>query len=65
MLIEHWYTKGRIDTDLARAIGVDQSLVSRWVSGATEPTLERKIQIGRAIGVDSRMIFAENTRKGN
>jgi len=58
-LIEHWYTKGKNDSDLAKALEVDQSLVSKWVSGAVEPPLDRKIQIAKIIGIDSRFIFPE------
>lgn len=58
-LIEWWYSRGRNDSDLARSLGVDHSLVSRWVSGKEEPTLERKIQIAKTIGVDSRLVFPE------
>lgn len=49
----------RTDSDLARALEVDQSMVSKWITGAKEPPLERKIAIARAIGVDSRQIFPE------
>ncbi len=58
-LIEFWYSRGKTDSDLARAMGVDQSLVSKWITGTREPPLERKIQIAREIGVDSRQIFPE------
>jgi len=60
MLIEYWYPKDRTDTDLAKAAGVDQSLVSRWISGKAEPTLDRKIKLAKVIGVDSRLIFPES-----
>ena len=59
ILIEHWYSNGRTDSDLARAIQVDQSLVSRWVAGISVPPIERRIQIANAIGVDSALIFSD------
>jgi len=58
-LIEYWYPKNRTDGDLAKLIGVDQSLISKWLAGTTEPPLERKIQLAKALGVDSRMLFPE------
>lgn len=61
-LIEHWYSKNRTDSDLAKALNVDQSLVSKWLSGTVAPTLERKIQIAKTIGIDSRFIFPETTK---
>jgi len=47
---------------LARSIKVHQSLVSKWLSGAVEPPIDRKIQIAKAIGVDSRLIFPEEKK---
>lgn len=58
-LIEWWYPKGNTDSDLARALGVEKTSVCRWVNGEREPSLERKIAIGRVLGVDSRLIFPE------
>lgn len=60
-LIEYWYPKGRTDSDLAKAIGVDHSLISKWINGAVEPPLERKIQLAQTIGVDSRLLFPEES----
>ena len=62
-LIEYWYPKNRTDSDLAKSIGVDQSLISKWLSGTTEPPLERKIQMAKVLGVDSRMLFPENNKR--
>lgn len=61
-LIQLWYSRGRTDSDLARSIKVHQSLVSKWLSGAVEPPIDRKIQIAKAIGVDSRLIFPEEKK---
>ena len=45
-LIENWNVKmNRTDADLAKALGVDHTLVSKWINGAVQPPLERKIQI--------------------
>lgn len=59
-LIENWYPRNRTDSDLAESLGVDGSLVSKWLSGAIDPPIERKIQLARALGVDSRMLFPES-----
>lgn len=58
-LIEHWYGENRNDADLARALGVDHTLVSKWLCGVVEIPLERKIRIAKILGVDSRLIFPE------
>lgn len=58
-LIEHWYSRGKNNSDLARILEVDPSLVSKWLSGVAEPTFEKKIAIARALLVDSRIIFPE------
>lgn len=60
-LIEFWYPRGKTDSDLARALQVDQGLVSKWIAGKIDPPLERKIQLAREIGVDSRQIFPERS----
>ena len=58
-LIEHWYPQGRNDADFAKALGVDHTLVSKWINGVVEPPIKRKIQIARTLGVDSRILFPE------
>lgn len=58
-LIVNWYPQGRTDLDLARAMNVDQSLISKWLSGAQEPPIDRKVQIAKVLGVDSRLIFSD------
>lgn len=58
-MIEHWYIRDKTDSDLARALGVDYSLVSKWLNDVIEPPIERKIQIAKVIGVDSRLIWPE------
>lgn len=62
-LIEYWYPKNRTDGDLAEMMSVDKSLISKWLSGTAEPPLERKIQLAKALGIDSRMIFPETKQK--
>jgi transcriptional regulator with XRE-family HTH domain len=61
-LILSWYPQGKNDSDFAEALGVDQALVSKWATGAIAPPLERKIQISKVLGVDSRLIFSEENR---
>ena len=58
-LIVSWYSQGKLDVDLARALEIDQSLLSKWLSGVLEPPIERKIQVAKALGVDSRLIWPE------
>lgn len=58
-LIEHWYSQNRTDADLARRLEVSHAAVSQWINGEEEPTLARKIQIAKALMVDSRMIWPE------
>lgn len=62
-LIEHWYPQNRTDSDLAKALGVDHTLVSKWLCGVVDPPIERKIQISKVLGVDSRLIFPEEDKK--
>ena len=57
MLIEHWYTKGRNDTDLGKRIGVTQSMINKYIHEKSEIPLKRKIQLAEVIGVDSRLLF--------
>ena len=60
-LIVNWYPQGKLDVDLARALEIDQSLLSKWLNGALEPPIERKIQIAKTLGVDSRLIFPDQS----
>jgi len=62
-LIKNWYSKNRTDSDLAKALEVDHTLVSKWLNGVVEPPLDRKIQISSILGEDSRYIFPENKEK--
>jgi len=62
-LIEYWYPRGKNDADLAKALSVDHSMVSKWINGAAEPTIDRKISISKVIGIDSRLIFPEEIFK--
>ena len=59
-LIEHWYPQDKTDSDLAKILNVDYTLVSKWLCGVVEPPLDRKIQIAKVLGVDSRLIFPED-----
>ena len=56
-LILTWYPQRKTDSDFAEALGVDQALVSKWATGAIDPPIERKIQIAKVLGIDSRLIF--------
>ena len=56
-LMTNWYPFNKNDSDLAKLLEVDESLVCKWLSGIIEPTLERKIQIAKALKIDSRLIF--------
>ncbi len=58
-LVLNWYPYKKTDSDLAKALEVDQGLVSKWVNGVVDPPLERKIKIAKVLGVDSRLIFAD------
>lgn len=58
-LILNWYPNKKTDGDFAKALGIDNSLVSKWLNGAIEIPLERKIQISKVLGIDSRIIFPE------
>jgi len=62
-LLDRWYVNGKNDVDFASAIGVDPSLISHWKRGVQTPTLNRKVQIGKILDVDSRIIFPDD-RKG-
>ena len=61
-LIEYWYTKNRTDADLAKVLSVDHTLISKWLNGVVEPPLERKIQLAKALGVDSRILLPETNK---
>lgn len=56
-LITSWYPFNKNDADLAKLLEVDESLVCKWLNGIIEPTIERKIQIAKALKIDSRLIF--------
>jgi len=62
-LIEHWYPTDRTDADLAKTLGVDHTLVSKWLNNVVEPPIERKIQIAKILDVDSRLLFPEEKKK--
>ncbi len=44
--------------ELALALSVKQSTVSRWESGDAAPTLENQIAIARALHIDARVLFS-------
>ena len=62
-LILNWYPQNRTDSDLAKALGVDQTLISKWANGVLEPPIERKIQIAKVLGIDSRLIFLKENQE--
>jgi len=62
MLIEHWYAIGRTDSDLAKAVGIDSSLISRYINGNREPPFKRKLLICKALRIDSRIVFPEDSK---
>lgn len=43
--------------DVARAIGVDKSAVSRWMSGERTPTLQNLIDLAELLGVEMREMW--------
>ncbi|MCG2713757.1 MAG: helix-turn-helix domain-containing protein [Candidatus Omnitrophica bacterium] len=60
-LIVNWYPNKITDSDLARALEIDASLLSKWLNGSLEPPIERKIQVAKILGVDSRLIFSDQS----
>lgn len=60
-LILNWYPNKKTDADLAKALGVDHTLVSKWLNEVVEIPLERKIQISKILEVDSRIVFPEKS----
>lgn len=40
--------------DVARAIGVDRSAVSRWMAGGRTPTMQNLIDLAELLGVEVR-----------
>lgn len=49
---------GLSQVELATALGVTQSTVSRWESGEAAPTVENQLAIARALKTDARLLFA-------
>lgn len=54
---EQRLARGITQRGLADAVGVDQSLVSYWEHGRKAPTIERQLDIARALGVAPRVLF--------
>ena len=49
---------GMSQEELAAAINVKQSTVSRWETGDAAPTLDRQLAIARVLRCDARVLFA-------
>jgi transcriptional regulator with XRE-family HTH domain len=49
-LADYLERSGVNQADLARALGVAQSLISRWASGASVPRPKRALQIAKHCG---------------
>jgi transcriptional regulator with XRE-family HTH domain len=49
---------GMSQEELAAALGVKQSTVSRWESGDAAPTLENQLAIARVLRIDARVLFS-------
>ncbi len=49
---------GMSQEDLAAAVNVKQSTVSKWESGEIAPTPDRQLAIARALRIDARVLFA-------
>ena len=62
-LILRWYPNNKTDADFAKALGVDHTLISKWLNEVVEIPLERKIQISNILGIDSRVIFPEEDKE--
>ena len=48
--------------ELAARLSVTQSAVSLWESGEMEPTLERKRDLARALGVPQKALVPEEAK---
>jgi transcriptional regulator with XRE-family HTH domain len=49
---------GLSQAQLAKVLGVDQSAVSWWESGAKAPGVERQVAIAAALKIHPRILFA-------
>lgn len=54
----HMWQSGIHQNRLARAIGIDESLLSRIVNGYRQPSAETKRRIARFFAVDEEWLFA-------
>lgn len=49
--------------ELANRVGVSRGLISQYVRGYKEPTIDMKIKIAHVLNTDSRVIFPEKSIK--
>ena len=55
--------RGMTQAQLAEAIEITQKDVSRWENGSRKPSLEKFVQICKALGASSDDILEINTKK--
>lgn len=45
---------------LAEQLGKDQTMVSKWCTNATQPSLEMLMKIAQALGIEAKTCFVNN-----
>lgn len=50
---------GLTQTQLARRVGTSQSVIARWETGGSRPSLEKLVRVVRACGLELRIGIAE------